>query len=50
MIPVSRPIEMRPGMKRHKGLSLIDRSIPVAYQEGEDLNTDKCILLRRMVE
>ncbi|MCA9129308.1 MAG: hypothetical protein KDB22_19615 [Planctomycetales bacterium] len=35
---------------RHRGFYLIDRSIPVGYQEGQDLNTDDCIILRRIIE
>lgn len=35
---------------RHRGFYVIDRSIPVGYQEGQDLNTDKCIILRRVIE
>ncbi|MEZ6138209.1 MAG: hypothetical protein R3C53_25270 [Pirellulaceae bacterium] len=37
-------------VKRHKGFYIMDRSIPAAYREGEDLNTDNCILLRRIIE
>lgn len=35
---------------RHRGFYLIDRSIPVGYREGYDLNTDKCIIMRRVIE
>jgi hypothetical protein len=35
---------------RHRAFYIIDRSIPVAYIPGEDLNTDKTILLRRYIE
>ena len=35
---------------RHRGFYVIDRSIPVAFQEGQDFNTDKCILVRRVLE
>jgi hypothetical protein len=37
-------------VQRHKGFYIFDRSIPAAYQEGQDLNTDNCILLRRIIE
>ena len=36
--------------KRHRAIYMIDRSIPVGYQPGQDLNTDNIILLRRMIE
>ncbi len=36
--------------RRHRAFYLIDRSVPVGYQEGQDLNTDKCILMRRIIE
>ncbi|GAB5402498.1 MAG: hypothetical protein Aurels2KO_07290 [Aureliella sp.] len=36
--------------KRHKAFYVIDRSIPVGYQEGLDLNTEQCILMRRIIE
>ncbi len=36
--------------RRHRGFYIIDRSIPVGYQEGQDLNTDNCIRLRRILE
>ncbi len=35
---------------RHRGVYVIDRSIPVGYQPGEDINTDNIILLRRIIE
>ena len=37
-------------VQRHKGFYIFDRSIPAAYQEGQDLNTGNCILLRRIIE
>lgn len=37
-------------VKRHSAFYVIDRSIPVGYQEGQDLNTDNCILVRRIIE
>ncbi len=36
--------------QRHKAYYVIDRSIPVGYQEGLDLNTEQCILMRRIIE
>jgi hypothetical protein len=35
---------------RRRAFFLIDRSIPVAFQRGENLNVDKCILLHRVIE
>jgi len=37
-------------VKRHRAFYLIDRSIPVGFQRGEDLNAEKAILLRRFIE
>lgn len=36
--------------QRHSAFYVIDRSIPVGYQEGLDLNTDNCVLMRRVIE
>lgn len=36
--------------RRHRAFYLIDRSVPVAFQPGEDFNTEKCILSRRIIE
>ena len=36
--------------RRHRAFYVIDRSVPVAYQEGQDLNTYNCILIRRIIE
>ena len=36
--------------RRHRAFYVIDRSVPVAYQEGQDLNTENCILVRRIIE
>ncbi len=38
------------GVQRHRGFYVVDRSIPVAYQTGQDLNTDDCIIVRRIIE
>lgn len=37
-------------VKRHRAFYLIDRSIPVAYEPGENHNVDRCIVLRRFIE
>ena len=35
---------------RHRAFYIIDRSVPVGFQPGQKLNTDDCILLRRLIE
>jgi hypothetical protein len=35
---------------RHRAFSIIDRSIPVGFQRGQDLNVEKAILLKRNIE
>jgi hypothetical protein len=35
---------------RHRHFCIIDRSIPVGHVPGQKLNTENCILLRRMIE
>jgi hypothetical protein len=37
-------------VKRHRAFYIIDRSIPVAFQPGENHNVDHTILLRRIIE
>ena len=37
-------------VRRHRAFYIIDRSIPVAFQRGQDYNVEKCILLRRFIE
>ena len=37
-------------VKRHRAFYIIDRSIPVAFEPGENHNVDRCILLRRYIE
>jgi len=37
-------------VKRHRGFYIVDRSIPVAYQPGENHNVDRAILVRRFIE
>ncbi|MCC6510446.1 MAG: hypothetical protein IT423_15200 [Pirellulaceae bacterium] len=36
--------------KRHRAFYMVDRSIPVGYETGKDLNTDNCVLLRSVIE
>ena len=35
---------------RHRAFYMIDRSIPVAFEPGENHNVDRAILLRRFIE
>jgi hypothetical protein len=35
---------------RHRGFYIIDRTIPVGYVRGEDINVEKTILLRRIIQ
>jgi hypothetical protein len=37
-------------VRRHRAFYIIDRSIPVAFQPGENHNVDRCILVRRFIE
>ena len=37
-------------VKRHRAFYIIDRSIPVAFEPGENHNVDRCLLLRRIIE
>ena len=37
-------------MKRHRAFYLFDRSIPVGFFRGEDLNIENLILIRRFIE
>jgi len=37
-------------VRRHRAFYMVDRSIPVAYEPGENHNVDRCILLRRVIE
>jgi hypothetical protein len=37
-------------VQRHRAYYVIDRSIPVAFQPGENHNVDQCVLLRRFIE
>jgi hypothetical protein len=36
--------------RRHKAFYIVDRTIPVAFQPGQDHNVDRAILLRRFIE
>ncbi|MBN2581158.1 MAG: hypothetical protein JXB10_19410 [Pirellulales bacterium] len=36
--------------ERHRGFYIIDRSIPVGFQRGQDLNAENTILLKRYIE
>lgn len=36
--------------KRHRAFYILDRSIPVAFEPGENHNVDKAILLRRIIQ
>jgi hypothetical protein len=35
---------------RHRAFFVIDRSIPVGFSPGSRLNTDECVLIRRLIE
>jgi hypothetical protein len=35
---------------RHRSFFMIDRSIPVGFMPGSRLNTDDCVLVRRLIE
>lgn len=37
-------------VKRHRAFYIIDRTIPVGFQRGVDLNAEKTILLKRFIE
>jgi hypothetical protein len=37
-------------VKRHRAFYIIDRSVPVAFEPGENHNVDRAILLRRFIE
>ncbi len=49
--PVNRELGSDTGnIQRHRGFYLVDRSIPVAFEPGENHNVDKAIVLRRLIE
>ncbi len=35
---------------RHRMFAVIDRSIPVAFQRGEDYNSQKAVVLKKIIE
>ncbi len=37
-------------IKRHRGFFIFDRSIPVGFQRGENLNIERAVLLERILE
>jgi hypothetical protein len=37
-------------IKRHRAFYIIDRSIPVAFEPGENHNVDRAVVLRRFIE
>ena len=37
-------------VERHRAFYVIDRSIPVGYEMGQDHNVDDCVILRRMLD
>ncbi len=37
-------------VKRHRAFYIIDRSVPVAFEPGQNHNVDKAVLLRRYIE
>lgn len=37
-------------VRRHRAFYIIDRTIPVAFEPGQNHNVDKCVLLRRFIE
>jgi hypothetical protein len=37
-------------VKRHRAFYMIDRSIPVAFEPGQNHNVDECVLVRRYIE
>lgn len=37
-------------VRRHRAFFMVDRTIPVAFEPGENHNVDKCVLLRRFIE
>lgn len=37
-------------VERHRAFSIVDRSIPVGFIRGRDLNSDKAVLIKRYIE
>ena len=45
------PEAAKPGnVKRPRGFYIIDRSVPVGFKPGEDLNVEKTIRVQRRIE
>ena len=40
----------RGDIRRHRAFYMIDRSIPAAFEPGENHNVDKTIILRRIID
>ncbi len=38
------------GIRRHRAFYIVDRSIPVAYEPGQDHNVENALLLERMID
>jgi hypothetical protein len=38
------------GISRHRAFYIIDRSVPVGFVPGENINSDRAVLLRRYIE
>ncbi len=37
-------------IERHRGFFIIDRSIPVGFQRGQDINANETVILKRFIE
>ena len=37
-------------IERHRAFYIFDRTIPVGFQRGQDLNVEKAILVKRFIE
>ena len=37
-------------IRRHRGFFIVDRSLPVGFKRGQDLNVDKAILIKRILD
>ena len=37
-------------IERHRAFYIFDRTIPVGFRRGEDMNVDKAILVNRFIE
>ncbi len=36
--------------RRYRGFAIVDRTIPVGFQRGENYNVDKCFLIKRLIK